>query len=117
MLLYSILNKKTRSVNLLINHGADINKPSPNGISPIQAIIENDEFGLLKMMLQSKVDLNKKLIKDDKVSSKPISAIHYIAKRTRTDEQEEREDILYSLLNEFKISYVDDCEERQRIFR
>lgn len=35
MLLYSILNNKPKSVNLLITHGADINKPSPNGISPI----------------------------------------------------------------------------------
>lgn len=117
MLLYSILNKKPKSVSQLIAHGADINKVSPNGISPIQAIVENNEFGLLRMMLQSSVDLKKKLIKDPKVSPKTISTIHYIAKRLRTDEQEGRDAQMLALFREFSISFVDDSVERQHIFR
>lgn len=86
MLLYAILNKKPKSIDLLIKHGADINKPSPNGVSPIQAILENNDFGLFKKMLESKADLSKKLINNEKVSPKQISTIHFIAKRTRIDE-------------------------------
>jgi ankyrin repeat protein len=104
MLLYSIIHEKPNSLKKLIEYGADINKPSPNNISPIQAILQQSQFELFRMMLENKISLSDKIINDPTISEKPISALHYIAKRTRNDFQDKRDSEIYSMLTEFGIN-------------
>ena len=60
---------------------------------------------MLRLLIQHKVDLNKKVIKDHTISPKTISGIHFIMKRMRTSYVQLRDDNIQFALEHEDIYY------------
>ncbi len=57
-LLHAVLRNRLEAVRLLISHGADLERPSPEGFSPLQVAIEEGRFAIAQSLIAAGAAVN-----------------------------------------------------------
>lgn len=74
----AILRRKTKIVHLLLDHGADVQKPDTSGRTPLHLAVERNDSAVVKELLRRKADPTKR----DRIGWTPL---HHAAAKDRLE--------------------------------